>query len=423
MATNVRTHILTAVIVAALLTVTGCGSGSGSGSTAGSDPSGEASGPTTTVEPAPTTVPSPPADTTIMQQVDRITGDISPKSVVASRTGLVTAQNMMYTHTLTWYDPVDRSLRATIDDSVDLADFGIDGHPGTSQGAPVEAAFTPDGEHLYVSNYSMYGENFGPEGLDACSAGDGTEESFVYRIDTDTAEIDQVIAVGAVPKYVAVTPDGSKVLVSNWCSWSLSVIDVAEATEVARIDLGGQYPRGIVVSPDSATAYVAMMGSNQVVSVDIASGAVQPFSSTGAGPRHLVISPDGGEFIYVTNNTSGTVTKVVRATGEVVATHTTGAQPRSMDISADGKALYVVNYDSSTVSKLRTSDLEVIDSAQTDWHPIGIAYEPVTKTVWVACYGGSIQVFDDTATSAADTAGDGTTPDGGGSPSDVTAAD
>ena len=39
--------------------------------------------------------------------------------------------------------------------------------------------------------------------------------------------IDQVIPVGAVPKYVAVTPDDKTVLVTNWCSWDLSVIDVA----------------------------------------------------------------------------------------------------------------------------------------------------------------------------------------------------
>ena len=30
--------------------------------------------------------------------------------------------------------------------------------------------------------------------------------------------VDQVIQVGLVPKYVATTPDGRYVLVSNWCS-------------------------------------------------------------------------------------------------------------------------------------------------------------------------------------------------------------
>lgn len=393
-----RTHhsarIRTAtLLLAAALTAASCGSDAGtSGTTASTTPTTEAG--STTVAP-PTTVAGPPAEQTVLERIDRITGDITPKSVTASPAGLVSAQNMMYSHNLTWYDPATRKLEATIDDSVELASFGVEGHPGTSQGAPVESTFTADGRYQYVSNYSMYGEGFGPEGLDSCNAGDGTDTSTVYRIDVATQQIDQVIPVGAVPKFLALTPDQRYLLVANWCSFSLSVVDTAEAAEYKRIDLYGRYPRGVVASPDSKFAYVAMMGSNQVVEVELATSDVEVFSQTGAGPRHIVLSPDG-EFLYVTNNSSGTVTKVRRSDGEVVATHHTGAEPRSMDISADGTALYVVNYDSSTVSKLRTSDLEVIDSAATDHHPIGIAYEPTTRTVWVACYGGSILVFDDT---------------------------
>jgi DNA-binding beta-propeller fold protein YncE len=66
-----------------------------------------------------------------------------------------------------------------------------------------------------------------------------------------------------------------------------------------------------------------------------------------------------------------------------------------MAISKDGRAIYVVNYESSTVTKLRTSDLRQLARSATDNHPIGIAYEPTTGSVWVACYTGSIIVFDD----------------------------
>ncbi len=68
-----------------------------------------------------------------------------------------------------------------------------------------------------------------------------------------------------------------------------------------------------------------------------------------------------------------------------------------MAISADGSAIYVVNYESSTVTKLRADDLSTLDEQPTDHHPIGITYEPTTATVWVACYGGSIIVFDDSS--------------------------
>jgi hypothetical protein len=74
---------------------------------------------------------------------------------VASAFGRVIAQNMMYNHTI--------------------------------------SVFTPDG---YVSNYSMYGKSFGPEGLDTCSPASAPDSSFLYRIDTTTLKIDRVIPVG-----------------------------------------------------------------------------------------------------------------------------------------------------------------------------------------------------------------------------------
>lgn len=337
--------------------------------------------------------PPGPSAKTALVRVLRLTGDLTPKSVVASKQGLVLAQNMMYQHTVSVFR-ADGVLLRTIDDSVNLASFGVKGHAGTSKGSPVEAAFTPDGRYAWVSNYSMYGKGYGPEGLDTCTKGDGTSPSTVYRVNTRTFAIDKVVAVGAVPKYVAVTPNGRTVLVTNWCSWDLSVVDATTGKETARIPLGGKYPRGIAVSPDSRNAYIALMGSDRVVRVDLAARTVHPYAQTGDGPRHIVESPDG-RYLYVTNNGDGTVSKLDRKTGRVLAWVRTGKEPRSMAISPDGGAIYSVNYESSTVTKVRTSDLKVVDEVKTDYHPIGITYEPTTKRVWVACYGGSILVFDD----------------------------
>lgn len=356
-------------------------------------PDGE--GQATTTEAPTTTTTRPPvvAATTVMQSANRITGDISPKSVVASPAGLVFAQNMMYTHTVTAYAP-DGTLAATIDDAVDLTSFGVPGHPGVSRGAPVEAAFTSDGRHAYVSNYSMYGAGFGPEGADSCTPDSGYDASFTYRVDTETMAIDQVIQVGAVPKYVAVTPDDRKVLVTNWCTYDLSIIDVASGREEARLPIG-RYPRGIVVSPDSRTAYVAVMGAGMIVRVDLTTNQVTTLVQSGKSPRHLLLSPDG-KSLFVSHNGDSTVARVDTGTGAITHRVTTGQQPRSMAISTDGSAIYVANYESSTVTKLRADDLGELDQVATDHHPIGITYEPTTGSVWVACYGGSILVFSDT---------------------------
>ncbi|HEY9349336.1 MAG TPA: YncE family protein [Acidothermales bacterium] len=326
-----------------------------------------------------------------MVQVAEIGGDISPKSVVASGKGLFFAQNMMYRHTVTVYDR-SFQLVATIPDTVVLSNYGHAEFQGEFQGAPVEAAFTSDGRYAYVSNYSMYGPGF-REGADSCSPASNYPDSFVYRINTSTLQIDQVIRVGAVPKFVAVTPDNKRILVTNWCTYDLSIIDAAAGAEIQRIPIGA-YPRGLAVSPDSRVAYVAVMGGTSVATVDLTTFEVGAIEGVGGGPRHLNISPDGTQ-LYVTLNRDGQVAKVDIPTATVVSRVSTGSAPRSMAIADDGESLYVVNYNSSTVAKVRTSDMAVLQTEGVGYHPIGITHDAETRQIWVATYGGTLAVFQD----------------------------
>jgi YVTN family beta-propeller protein len=329
-----------------------------------------------------------------MVRINSIGGPISPKSVDASGAGLVVAQNMMYRHSVTVYNS-DGDLLRTIPDSVDLTHFGHGGHPGVSRGAPVEAAFTPDARYVYVSNYSMYGKGFGPEAVDTCTPASarsaGVSNSYVYRIETTTFTVDQVIQVGMVPKFLAVSPDDKYVLVANWCSYDLSVIDVAAAREVARLPIGA-YPRGIAVAPNSSIAYVAVMGDSKVIKVDLRTLTETGSFAVGSNPRHLVIDPTG-RYLYVSLNGSGTAVQVDLTTERVTRSVHTGADERSMAIAADSRSLYVVNYSSNSVTKLRASDLAVLQTVATGVHPIGITYDRQTGNVWVAVYSGMILVY------------------------------
>src|SRR6202167_2431082 len=195
--------------------------------------------------------PGPLASSRRLALYKVISGDISPKSVMSTNTGLVFAQNMMYRHTMTVYNSAG-SLLKTISDGVELAHFGVHGRPGLTHGAPVEAAVTPDGKDVWVSNYSMYGTGSGPEGSDTCtpqSALDaGGTPSFLYEVSTTSLSVVGVAEVGMVPKYVAVTPNDKYVIATNWCSWTVSVVNEATHPLVATIPVGA-YPRGIAISP------------------------------------------------------------------------------------------------------------------------------------------------------------------------------
>ncbi len=333
-----------------------------------------------------------PSSALRLREVRTVTGSISPKSVVSSQTGRFFAQNMMYRHTITVYDRRGRLVK-TIRDAVNLAKLGYPRYKGVVRGAPVEAAFSPDGRTAYVSNYSMYGPGFSRQGDDVCSPGSGIDDSFVYRIGVKKLRINRAIKVGAVPKFLAVTPDDRLLLVSNWCSYDLSVVGIAKAKEIRRIPVGA-YPRGIAVDPKGDSAYIAVMGSSDIAVLDLHTLKLGWFRGVGVSPRHLVIGPEGN-FLYATLNAEGRVAKINVSTGTVVRKVSTGSAPRSMTIARDGQSLYVVNYESDTVSKVRTSDLKVVQTVRTNPDPIGITYDNATRQVWVACYSGSLMVFRD----------------------------
>jgi YVTN family beta-propeller protein len=332
----------------------------------------------------------PLSQDTRMKLVKTLSGDLAPKSVLASGTGLVSAHNMMYKHTVTLFDSQTMELVTTVKDSVDLKAFGFSKYSGNYRGAPVEGAFSPDGKYLYFTNYAMYGRGFNKEGTDKCSPSSGFDTSFLSRINLSTYTIDAVYPVGSVPKVVQVTPDNKYILVSNWCSYTLSVISVAEQKVVKSIKIG-RYPRGIVVTKDSAFAFVAEMGGNRLHRIDLATFE-QTFIPIGSNPRALVLSPDN-KVLYATMNLSGQIAAWDLVANKSLGKAKIGQAARSLDISSDGTALFATNYKSGTVSKVRTSDLKVLQTIKVCSEPIGISYDAPTARTWVACYGGSVKVF------------------------------
>jgi YVTN family beta-propeller protein len=332
------------------------------------------------------------SDSTELKLEKTITGDISPKSVRASKTGYVSAHNMMYRHSVTIYDANSLNLISTIPDSVRFSDFGVSGYSGTHRGAPVEGAYSPDGKYLYVTNYAMYGKGFNREGTDICNPSDKYDRSFLYRINTSDWKVSALYKVGVVPKVVDVTPDNKYVLVTNWCSYDLSIIS-SESQKVVKTIKIGAYPRGITVSQDSQFAYVAQMGGSVIHKIDLVTFEKE-LLPIGSNPRAIVLSPDNST-LYATLNSSGRVVAFDLLSKKVIKSVKTGSASRSLDISSDGSALYVVNYTSDTVAKVRVSDFKILQKIKACNEPIGITYEPLNKRVWVACYGGAIKVFSD----------------------------
>ena len=114
---------------------------------------------TSTAPPSPTTTTTLPLMSSQRLELVLTVVDerLRPKSVIATSSGLLFAQNMMYRHNVMVLD-AEGEIVAVIDDAIDQASFDVG--VGVVRGAPVEAVESVDGRYVFVSNYKMYGPGY-----------------------------------------------------------------------------------------------------------------------------------------------------------------------------------------------------------------------------------------------------------------------
>ncbi|MFI5204986.1 MAG: YncE family protein [Flavobacteriales bacterium] len=157
-----------------------------------------------------------------LRLVKTISGNISPKSVVAANNGYVYAQNMMYKHSVTVYNK-QGILVQTIYDTVHPAHYGHTDSSEVLKGSPVEASLNADGSSLWISNYCMIGKGYSNPGCDGCVGRNKYDKSYLYRINTSNYEKTACIKSGAVPKYLLVSPNDKYLAVSNWSDGTVTI--------------------------------------------------------------------------------------------------------------------------------------------------------------------------------------------------------
>ncbi len=210
--------------------------------------------------------------------------------------------------------------------------------PGTDEVVPVRAgadtaaepirisspgalAMTADGRTVYVAN--VFGDTITP-------------------ISTATDEPGQPIIVGQEPDAMAITPDGTTVLVLT--STGVTPVDAATNRAGKPVAIQGVY--GLAVAPGGGTAYVlATPDPDQqgfVVPVDVRAGTLGKPIKVGLSPRQIAFTPDG-KMAYVTNYASESVTPIRLADGRAEPPIAAGKMPARLVVSPDGKTVYVLD--------------------------------------------------------------------------------
>ncbi len=135
-------------------------------------------------------------------------------------------------------------------------------------------------------------------------------EASVSLLDAGTGRELAKVQVGSGPHEVAISPDGSTAVVTNYGQQqpghTLTVIDIASMRPRATIELGDYHrPHGIQYFPDGKRVAVTVEAEQAVIIVNVETATVETAVRTEQDISHmLVLSPDASR-IYVSSIVSG----------------------------------------------------------------------------------------------------------------------
>lgn len=182
----------------------------------------------------------------------------------------------------------------------------------------VEAAFSPDGGRLVVSQMS-------------------TSSVHVFRA-SDCALLESAPTGGRWSKVVAFDRDGERLAVSNWLSDDVTVLSWPGLDVLATAAGSGKTPRGLSFTRHGLL--VAYFGSGDVTLFDTETWVPLCSTHTGGANRHIVVHPTA-DLAYVSNMHDDSIYVLSTPDLEVVARVRVGRNPNTIAITPDGDYLYV----------------------------------------------------------------------------------
>ena len=213
--------------------------------------------------------------------------------------------------------------------------------------------------------------------------------------------------VGAHPHELALSRDGKMVFATDNGVLmmtqtepgdnSVSAVDIATMTRVARIDLG-QYrrPHGIEVIQDTGQVLVTTERPSALLLIDPEKKEIVRKFNTGGKAPHIVVVYPGTRWAFVANTFSDEVAAVHLDSAEIKSIPC-GSKPQGLAFSPDGKTLYVANGGGQTVAIIDTEKREKVGEIPTGDGPIRIAVTRDSKYIIYALQNGNAVGFADTA--------------------------
>ena len=176
---------------------------------------------------------------------------------------------------------------------------------------PEGVGVTPDGKQFYVT----------------CETG-----GEVFVIDTSSYKVVGHFTVPVRPRSVAFLSNAAIGFIPSESKGQLNIIDTATPKVLKSIDLpAGSRPMRVRVSPDNSRVYVSDGRAGTVTVLDSQTYAVQATVKVGTRPWGIVLSPDG-KYLFSSNGPSNDVSVVDLATNKEITRIKAGESPWGLTI-------------------------------------------------------------------------------------------
>ena len=205
----------------------------------------------------------------------------------------------------------------------------------------------------------------------------------VTLIDLAVLEAYRHVGVVGGPHEAAVSPDGSRVVVTNYrkrggdVQNTLSLISLPDGETLKTIDLGEYKAPHDIHWVDDHQVVTTVEDNQALLLVDVESGSIERVFETGQDGSHmLAISPDHERLFASNMGGAGSVSVFDFQSGEKIKDIDTGKECEGIGVSPDGRWVWAGNRAEDTVSIIDAESLELVNTLDSPGFPYRVEFTP-----------------------------------------------
>jgi len=226
----------------------------------------------------------------------------------------------------------------------------------------------------------------------------------ITLVDLKAMQAYRHVPVVGGPHEAAASPDGRSVLVTNYNKQgvgqqkTLSLIALPSGDTIKTIDLGEYRAPHDVRWVDPTHVVVTAEGSQALLLVNVESGAVERVFRTNMAVSHMLALATDRTRLYCSNMRDGSVSAFDFKTGEKIKDVKTGQECEGVGVTPDGRWVWAGNRAEDTISIIDTRTLEVTKRIASPGFPYRVQFTPDGKLALVPHAQASSLVVADVAT-------------------------